>query len=264
VTRIQRRRAADADHPGLFDGPAADEAMPADNRLREPLSAAFERVAPAWRAVTDAFVASDAGRDLMRFVDRRIGEGAVVYPKNVFRALELTDPSAVRVVILGQDPYHGPGQAQGLAFSVASGQKLPPSLRNMLQEVRDDIGVPSQCGGDLSAWARQGVLLLNAALTVEAGEPQSHAGRGWERLTEALIGHVAAQPETIVFLLWGAAAQQRQRALLTHPQHRVLTANHPSPLSARRPPEPFLGCRHFSQVNRLLGQLRPGTPSIRW
>ena len=265
MTRTQRRRASDSDYPGLFDVPAIDEAVPAlDNRLREPLSAAFERVAPAWREVTDAFVASEAGRDLVRFVDRRISEGAVVYPKNVFRALELTDPSTVRVVILGQDPYHGPGQAQGLAFSLGAGQKLPPSLRNMLQEVHADLGVASQCGGDLSAWARQGVLLLNAALTVEEGAPQSHAGRGWERLTDALLERVAAQPEPIVFLLWGAAAQQRTHALLMHRQHRVLTANHPSPLSARRPPKPFLGCRHFSQANGLLEQLRPGPPALRW
>ena len=264
MTRTQRRRASDSDHPGLFDVPAVDEAMPGDNRLSEPLSAAFERIAPGWREVTDAFLAGDEGRDLVRFVDQRVHEGAVVYPKNVFRALELTDPSTVRVVILGQDPYHGPGQAQGLAFSVASGQKLPPSLRNMLQEVREDIGVASQCGGDLSAWARQGVLLLNAALTVEGGLPQSHAGRGWEQLTDALLERVAAQSEPIVFLLWGAAAQRRQRAVSQYAQHRVLTANHPSPLSARRPPQPFLGCRHFSQTNRLLEQLRPGTPAIRW
>ncbi|WP_280153814.1 uracil-DNA glycosylase [Piscinibacter sp. XHJ-5] len=237
--------------------------VPPDNGLREPLSRVFERVAPQWKQVTDAFLASPAGGELARYVDRRVAEGAVVYPANVFRALELTPPSQVRVVILGQDPYHGPGQAQGLAFSVSEGQKLPPSLRNMLQEVQADTGLPSQCRGDLSAWARQGVLLLNTALTVEDGLPQSHAGRGWEALTDALLAHVAAQPRPVVFLLWGAAAQ-RKRALVERPPHRVLTANHPSPLSARRPPQPFIGCGHFSQANALLRELRPDTPPIVW
>jgi len=234
-----------------------------DNRLREPLSSLFAHVAPAWKPVTDAFLATPAGQDLVRYVDRRVAEGAVVYPANVFRALALTAPADVRVVILGQDPYHGPGQAQGLAFSVADGHKLPPSLRNMLKEVESDTGQASQCRGDLSAWARQGVLLLNTSLTVEDGEPQSHAGRGWEALTDALLTHVAAQPQPIVFMLWGAAAQ-RKRALLETASHPVLSANHPSPLSARRPPEPFIGCRHFSAANALLARLRPGTPPIRW
>lgn len=243
----------------LFDD---DPALPA-NCLREPLEAVFARVAPAWKPVTDAFLASETGGALAQYVDERVRNGAIVYPRSVFRALELTAPHDVRVVILGQDPYHGPGQAQGLAFSVAAGQRLPPSLRNMLQEVEADTGTRSHCGGDLSAWARQGVLLLNTAWTVEDGQPQSHAGRGWEALTDALLAHVAAQPEPTVFLLWGAAAQ-RKRGLVERGRHRVLTANHPSPLSARRLPEPFIGCRHFSRANALLAELRPGTPPIRW
>lgn len=234
-----------------------------DNCLRKPLSELFARVPAGWRPVTDAFLASPAGRELVRYIDHRVREGARVYPATVFRALELTPPEAVRVVILGQDPYHGPGEAQGLAFSVRDDHKLPPSLRNMLQEVRADTGQPSQCRGDLAAWALQGVLLINTSLTVEDGRPQSHAGRGWEALVDALLAHVAAQSEPIVFLLWGAAAQ-RKRALVERDPHRVLAANHPSPLSARRPPEPFIGCRHFSQTNALLAQLRPGTPPIRW
>ncbi|WP_409970484.1 uracil-DNA glycosylase [Piscinibacter sp.] len=233
------------------------------NCLQEPLSAAFERVPPAWKLVTDAFFAADTGQALVRYVDQRVREGACVYPGTVFRALDLTAPSDVRVVILGQDPYHGPGQAQGLAFSVAPGQKLPPSLRNMLQEVEADTGAPSLCRGDLSTWARQGVLLLNTALTVEDGQPQSHANRGWEALVDALLAHVTAQPAPIVFLLWGASAQ-RKRALVDRAPHRVLTANHPSPLSARRPPEPFIGCRHFSRANALLAEMRPGSAAIRW
>jgi uracil-DNA glycosylase len=245
----------------------ADDAtspMSADNRLRDPLESVFARVTPAWKPVTDRFAASPQGQDLIRYVDHRVRQGAVVYPATIFRALELTPPDEVRVVILGQDPYHGAGQAQGLAFSVFDGQKLPPSLRNMLKEIESDIGSPSQCArGDLSAWARQGVLLLNTSLTVEDAQPQSHAGRGWEALTDALLGHLASRREPIVFVLWGAFAQKK-RGLVERPPHRVLTSNHPSPLSARRPPEPFIGCRHFSQVNALLAELRPGTPPIRW
>ena len=129
----------------LFDSAGGESS----NRLTQPLAAAFASVANGWRDTTDAFLATETGQNLVRFIDQRVADGAVVYPASVFRALELTEPSQVRVVILGQDPYHGPDQAQGLAFSVAAGQKLPPSLRNMLNEVRDDIGAASQCSGDL-------------------------------------------------------------------------------------------------------------------
>ncbi len=239
----------------------------ADNRLREPLAVLFDRVPAAWRSVTDPFIGSDAGRALADFVDRRVREGAVIYPRQVFRALEFDPPEAVQVVILGQDPYHRPGQAQGLAFSVAAGQKrLPPSLRNILKEVAADTGSPSACRDDLSPWAAQGVLLLNSALTVEDGAPQSHAGHGWESLTDALLARVAAQPRPAVFMLWGASAQ-RKRPLVERggaAPHLVLQANHPSPLSANRPPLPFVGCRHFSQANAFLGASRPGGTPIRW
>jgi uracil-DNA glycosylase len=236
-----------------------------DNRLREPLAQVFAQVPVAWREVTDAFIAGPTGQALAAFVDARVHDGAPVYPGRVFRALELVAPQDTRVVILGQDPYHGPGQAQGLAFSVAPGQtKLPPSLRNMLKEVQADTGEPSQCRDDLSLWARQGVLLLNSALTVEDGAPQSHAGRGWEALTDALLAFVAAQPEPLVFMLWGASAQKKRALVEVGGRHRVLAANHPSPLSALRPPLPFIGCRHFSEANTLLAALRPGTEAIRW
>ncbi len=257
---VRRDVAASASHAALELPPTSS--LP-DNCLGESLPALFARVPAGWRPVTDAFRASPAGCELVCYVDRRVREGARVYPATVFRALELTPPEAVRVVILGQDPYHGPGQAQGLAFSVRAGTKLPPSLRNMLHEVESDTGHPSQCLGDLTAWAHQGVLLLNTSLTVEDGHPQSHAGRGWEALVDALLARVAAQSQSVIFLLWGAAAQ-RKRLLVERAPHRVLTANHPSPLSARRLPEPFIGCRHFSQTNALLAQLRPGTPPIRW
>ncbi len=234
-----------------------------DNRLREPLADVFARVPAGWRGVTEAFRCSAAGQDLVRFVDARVRAGATVYPGAVFQALNLTLPGDVRIVVLGQDPYHGPGQAQGLAFSIAAGHKPAPSLRNILQEVAADTGDASQCGSDLSAWAAQGVLLLNSVLTVEDGLAQSHAGQGWEALTDALLSCVAARAEPVVFMLWGAAAQ-RKRALIDGARHRVLTANHPSPLSARRPPQPFIGSRHFSQANALLAALRPGSPAIRW
>ena len=237
----------------------------ADNRLREPLAQAFAQVPRDWRAETDAFLASATGQAVVTFVDQRVREGATVYPDRVFRALELTAPQNTRVVILGQDPYHGPGQAQGLAFSVAPGQPtLRPSLRNMLKEVHSDTGVPSQCRGDLTPWAEQGVLLLNSALTVEDGAPQSHAGRGWELLTDALLSRAASSTEPVVFMLWGASAQKK-RLLVEHGgRHLVLAANHPSPLSALRPPVPFLGCRHFSLANAFLARVRPGAAPIRW
>jgi uracil-DNA glycosylase len=238
-----------------------------DNRLREPLEESFARVPAGWRSVTQPFIDNPTGQSLARFVDARVGDGALVYPARVFRALELTAPRDVRVVILGQDPYHGAGQAQGLAFSVAAGHKLPPSLRNILAEVRADIGTPSICEtsmkGDLSRWAEQGVLLLNSVLSVEDGQPHSHANRGWELLTDALLTHVAASSSPVVFMLWGAAAQ-RKRALVDGTRHHVLTANHPSPLSARRPPEPFLGCGHFSRANAALADLCPSLPPISW
>ena len=236
-----------------------------DNRLREPLAQAFARVPADWREVTEPFLASPPGQALAAFVDGRVRDGALVYPDRVFRALELTRPSRVRVVILGQDPYHGPGQAQGLAFSVAPGIRPPPSLRNMLKEVQADTGAPSICRDDLTPWAEQGVLLLNAALTVEDGAPQSHAGRGWERLTDALLAFVADRAGPCVFMLWGASAQ-RKRPLVEHGgKHLVLMANHPSPLSALRPPVPFIGCRHFSHANRFLAEDRStDATTIRW
>ena len=253
---------------GLFGGSAqAASANAADNRLREPLAHVFARVPAAWQSVTDAFIRSDEGRALAAFIDQRVREGAVVYPGHVLRALEFNPPDAVRIVILGQDPYHGPGQAQGLAFSVAPGQRtLPPSLRNILNEVAHDTGALSACRDDLSPWAQQGVLLLNSVLTVEDGLPQSHAGRGWEALTDALLVRVAVQANPVVFMLWGASAQ-RKRALIERAgptAHCVLVANHPSPLSARRMPSPFIGCGHFSQANAFLSAQRPGKALVRW
>jgi uracil-DNA glycosylase len=161
-------------------------------------------------------------------------------------------------VILGQDPYHGRGQAEGLAFSVASGVKIPPSLRNIYKERLRDVGIPSSQDGSLISWARQGVLLLNTTLTVEDGQPASHAKRGWEQLTDSLISTCAEQSRPIVFMLWGGHAQAKQALIAAHntdQRHLVLMANHPSPLSALRPPQPFIGCGHFSAARQHLRQL---------
>jgi uracil-DNA glycosylase len=209
-------------------------------------------VAPGWRPLTDAFFASEVGQKLLGFLRSRLQENAVIFPTLPLRALELTPPEEVRVVILGQDPYHGRGQAEGLAFSVAPGVPLPPSLRNIFKELQRDLGIPPPefpvPGGSLVRWASNGVLLLNTCLTVEEGRPASHAGRGWEVLTDSVIKQVSAGDHPVVFMLWGAHAQAK-RALIDARRHKVLMANHPSPLSALRPPVPFIGCGHFSQAH---------------
>ncbi len=217
-------------------------------------------VAPGWQPVMDEFFASETGHKLLAFLRGRLAEGAVIFPPRPLRALELTPPDEVRVVILGQDPYHGRGQAEGLAFSVAPGVALPPSLRNIFKELQRDLGrVPPVFpvpGGSLVRWATKGVLLLNTCLTVEEGKPASHAGRGWEVLTDAIIRQVSSGPQPVVFMLWGAHAQSK-RALIDAGRHQVLVANHPSPLSALRPPLPFIGCGHFSQAAERLKKMRP-------
>lgn len=208
-------------------------------------------VAAGWVPLADGFFASAAGKGLLVFLDQRLQAGASIFPPIPLRALQLTPPDAVRVVILGQDPYHGRGQAEGLAFSVAPGVQLPPSLRNIFKELQRDLGTPfpamPQPGGSLAKWAQQGVLLLNTCLTVEEGQPASHSGKGWELLTDAIIHHVSQKSQPTVFMLWGAHAQSK-RPLIDASRHLVLTANHPSPLSALRPPVPFIGCGHFSQA----------------
>ena len=208
-------------------------------------------VAPGWRAITNAFFESSVGADLQAFLHERLANQAVIFPPQPLRALDLTPPEAVRVVILGQDPYHGRGQAEGLAFSVAPGVAIPPSLRNIFKEIQRDLGTPPPAfpspGGSLVKWAKNGVMLLNTCLTVEEGQPASHAKRGWEVLTDAVIKHVSQSQENVVFMLWGAHAQGK-RDLIDASRHKILLANHPSPLSALRPPLPFIGCGHFSAV----------------
>ncbi|UUX96355.1 uracil-DNA glycosylase [Aquabacterium sp. J223] len=247
---------------GLFaaEAPATDSP---DSALRRPLDALFDEVPGGWRAVTEPFRRSPEGRRLIQFVDDRVADGATVYPADVLRALRLTPLEAVRVVVLGQDPYHGPGQAQGLAFHVPPTCAVPPSLRNIAAEVRACGGEGAGPAPDLESWARQGVLLLNTVLTVEDGRPNSHARRGWEGLTDALIRAVSDQPRPVVFLLWGNPARAKA-ALVDRRRHDVLEANHPSPLAARRPPIPFIGCGHFAEANRRLTVRRPEEPPVRW
>lgn len=190
---------------------------------------------------------------MLRFLQQRLQAGAVVFPPQPLHALALTPAEQVRVVILGQDPYHGRGQAHGLAFSVPPGVAPPPSLRNIFKELERDLGEPPppfpNPGGCLERWARHGVLLLNTCLTVEEGQPTSHAQKGWEVLTDTLISHVSQGPNPLVFMLWGSHAQSK-RALIDASRHLVLCANHPSPLSALRPPVPFIGCGHFSKARQ--------------
>jgi uracil-DNA glycosylase len=222
----------------------------------------------SWAPVVQGFLASPTGQKLGQFITQRLADGAVIYPAHPLRALELTPLPEVKVVILGQDPYHGPNQAHGLAFSVRHGNRIPPSLRNIFKEI--DRGA-AQAGlattsssalrsGSLEAWAQQGVLLLNTCMTVEEGAPGSHAKQGWEALTDALIQAVASAPKPVVFMLWGSHAQAK-RALISG-DHLVLTANHPSPLSANRAPLPFLGCGHFVAASAWL-QSR-GQNAIDW
>ncbi len=220
-------------------------------------------VAQEWRGLVDSFLRQPDGVQLAEFVRQRIAAGATLYPVHPLLALELTPLSGVKVVILGQDPYHGPGQAQGLAFSVAPGLRVPPSLRNIFKELQRDLGLAPPSSGSLLRWAQQGVLLLNTCLSVEDGRPGSHSGQGWEALTDDIVRTVERQHDQVVFLLWGAHAQKKL-GLLARSQAggRVLLANHPSPLSATRGPAPFIGCGHFGQANRLLQQW--GRGAIAW
>lgn len=215
-------------------------------------------VAPGWQPLVHAFFADARGQALRAFLQSRLQAGATIFPPKPLRALDLTPPDAVRVVILGQDPYHGRGQAEGLAFSVAPGVPLPPSLRNIFKEMQRDLGTPfppmPEPGGSLVKWAQNGVLLLNTGLTVEEGQPASHAGKGWESLTDAVIRHVAEGPRPVVFMLWGAHAQSKRAFIPQDRGHLVLTSNHPSPLSALRPPVPFIGNGHFGKARDFRAQ----------
>ncbi len=239
----------------------AGEPEPAGNgrRISELQSADPEQwpVDPSWESVKNAFFRSAQGQDLSSRLQRRLDEGAVIFPPEPLRALFLTALNDVRVVILGQDPYHGRGQAEGLAFSVAQGVAIPPSLRNIFKELmREGAAVQERfpvTAGSLLPWAQRGVLLLNTCLTVEESQPASHSKWGWELFTDLLIREVSKQSTGSVFLLWGAHAQSKQ-GLIDTQRHLVQVANHPSPLSAVRPPAPFIGSGHFGRAERWLSQ----------
>ena len=212
-----------------------------------------------WNEILAEEMQKDYYQELQAFVQKRRSE-VRVFPeeKNVFNALELTPFESVKVVILGQDPYHGFGQAHGLSFSVQKGIPLPPSLKNIYKELQEDIGGELPTEGDLSHWAKQGVLLLNTVLTVEEGNANSHKGRGWERLTNRLIESLNELKHPVIFILWGKPAQDKEK-LITNPNHVLLKAPHPSPLSAYRG---FFGSKPFSKVNDIL--IQQGQTPIRW
>jgi uracil-DNA glycosylase len=221
------------------------DAIKLDESWREPLA---EEFASPYMAALKSFLVNEKAK------------GKTIFPKGGewFRALDLTPLNKVRVVILGQDPYHGPGQAHGLCFSVRHGVRPPPSLLNIFKELESDLGIARPSHGFLEHWALQGVLLLNSVLTVENGLAASHKDKGWERFTDAVIRLVATQPQPIVFLLWGSYAQKKA-AFVDPSRHLVLKAAHPSPLSAHNG---FLGCRHFSQTNAFLEA--KGQAAIDW
>ncbi len=218
----------------------------------------------SWRDALAAEFAAPYMADLKRFLHERKEAGACIFPrgKDWFNALALTPLPSVRAVILGQDPYHGPGQAHGLCFSVPPGVRPPPSLVNIFKEQQSDLGLPMPTHGHLVHWAEQGVLLLNSVLTVEMGQAGSHANRGWERFTDAVIARVNAQASPVAFLLWGAYAQKKAgfvEDVGRGGRHLVLRAPHPSPLSAHNG---FFGCRHFSRANAFLDE--NGRGEIDW
>jgi uracil-DNA glycosylase len=257
-----KNKAKPVDRTGdLFDpvpAPAGADAEvdPSTPRLRSADPADWP-AHPDWQALLSAFWVSDTGTGLLRQLQSQLDSGAVIYPPQPLRALQHLAPADVRVLILGQDPYHGPGQAEGLAFSVAPGVPVPPSLRNIYKEMQRDLGLPLPTHGSLMAWADSGVLLLNTTLTVRNGQAASHARWGWQALTDLIVTEVARRSPHCVHLLWGAHAQAKAELIgSTSRQHGnaalVLKANHPSPLSALRPPEPFMGCGHFGQAQAWL------------
>lgn len=212
-----------------------------------------------WDSVLREDLQSESFARLQAFLDQEYAAGPVYPPReDLFNALKYTDYPAVKAVILGQDPYHGPGQAHGLAFSVQKGVAVPPSLQNIYKELLSDLGCAIPSHGCLIEWAQRGVLLLNAVLSVREGQPNSHKGQGWEQLTDSIIRHLNAREEPMVFLLWGANARQKL-PLIQSMNHLVLTAPHPSPLSAY---QGFFGCRHFSKANQFLQQA--GIAPIDW
>jgi len=203
-----------------------------------------------WHPQAQALLKTDSAKQLKTFLVHQKQQKITIFPhsSNWFKAFDLTPFDQVKVVILGQDPYHGDGQAQGLSFSVPNGMKIPPSLRNIYQELASDLAIPPNHNGNLEHWAKQGVLLLNSVLTVEKKTPNAHANSGWVAFTDGIITLLSEQKEHLVFLLWGAYAQ-RKTELINPTKHLILTATHPSPFSAHKG---FFGCKHFSKTNDYL------------
>ena len=217
------------------------------------------RIEKSWKDALAEEFGKPYFESLVRFLHKEKAEGQMIYPpgSQIFRAFDLTPVENLKVVILGQDPYHGPGQAHGLSFSVSAGVPAPPSLKNIFKEIESDLGVRMSGYPDLEKWARQGVLLLNAVLTVRAGTPTSHSKIGWEEFTDAVMRYISDNCEGVVFLLWGNFARSKS-ALIDHSRHHVLEAAHPSPLARGA----FFGCRHFSKTNALLAA--QGKTPIDW
>jgi len=217
------------------------------------------KIASAWKSLLSDEFQKPYFHDLTAFVKKEY-KTQTIYPRglDIFKAFDRCDYSQVKVVIIGQDPYHGPGQANGLCFSVSDGIRPPPSLLNIFKEIRNDLGKPIPASGDLERWAQQGVLLLNATLTVKANAPGSHQHRGWETFTDAVIKKISDEKEGIVFLLWGAYAQKKGE-IIDRNKHLVLMSAHPSPFSADRG---FFGCKHFSKTNAYLKS--KGKEEIGW
>ena len=225
-----------------------------------PTTTSKIKLEPSWKAVLEDAFAEPYMRSLKQFLQQEKAAGKIIYPRGslIFNAMNSTPFDQVKVVILGQDPYHGPGQAHGLSFSVPEGITPPPSLRNIFQEISQDLGIAPPKHGCLQGWAAQGVLLLNSVLTVEQHKAASHKGRGWEQFTDEIISALNQQRNNLVFLLWGSYAKQKGK-FLDRSRHLVLTSPHPSPLSAHRG---FFGNRHFSQANAYLE--RNGIEPISW
>jgi len=217
------------------------------------------RIEQSWKDALAGEFEKPYFASLVRFLHQEKAAGKVIYPPGslIFRAFDLTPVDQVKVVILGQDPYHNPGEAMGLSFSVPDGVRMPPSLRNIYREIETDLGLRMSGRPNLESWARQGVLLLNSFLTVEAGKAASHRDIGWQEFTDAVIKYLSAHGNGIVFLLWGNFAKAKA-ALIDTSRHHVLTAAHPSPLAGGA----FFGCRHFSQTNQIL--VSEGKTPINW
>jgi uracil-DNA glycosylase len=218
------------------------------------------KIDPSWKKVLQKEFNQPYFSNIVEHIKTEKAQKKTIYPSgnNIFNAFNLTPFENVKVVILGQDPYHGPGQAHGLCFSVLKGVDTPPSLQNIYKELNQDIGLSIPQHGDLSNWAKQGVFLLNASLTVRAGEPMSHSKIGWANFTDAVIKHLSVQKKNLVFILWGKFAQEK-KSLIDESKHLILTSAHPSPLSAHTG---FFGSKHFSKTNEYL--VNHGIDPIDW